>query len=117
MVCNLALIAPEIWMTLPLEAKRWLLNERKLQQQGDDKTKKSLALSKSTAVPNEKDTNNSNLPNQYARVKNVAKGEDVIKGIKYHISILDAGADTLTLGKGCEVLSVHNTRRSNVVGF
>jgi hypothetical protein len=41
--------------------------------------KKSLALTKSTAVPNDKDTNNSNLPNQYARVKNVAKGEDVIK--------------------------------------
>jgi hypothetical protein len=30
---------------------------------------KSLVLSKSTAVPNDKDTNNSNLPNQYARVK------------------------------------------------
>jgi hypothetical protein len=41
--------------------------------------KKSLALSKSTAVPNDKETNNSNMPNQYARVKNVAKGEDVIK--------------------------------------
>jgi hypothetical protein len=41
--------------------------------------KKSLALTKSTAVPNDKDTNNSNLPNQYARVKNVAKGDDVIK--------------------------------------
>jgi hypothetical protein len=41
--------------------------------------KKSLALSKSTAVPNDKDTNNSNMSNQYARVKNVAKGEDVIK--------------------------------------
>jgi hypothetical protein len=41
--------------------------------------KKSLALSKSTAVPNDKDTNNSNLPNQYARVKNLVKGEDVIK--------------------------------------
>jgi hypothetical protein len=41
--------------------------------------KKTLALSKSTAVPNDKETNNSNLPNQYARVKNVAKGEDVIK--------------------------------------
>jgi hypothetical protein len=40
---------------------------------------KSLALSKSTAVPNDKKTNNSNMPNQYARVKNVAKGEDVIK--------------------------------------
>jgi hypothetical protein len=41
--------------------------------------KKSLALSKSTAVHNDKDTNNSNMRNQYARVKNVAKGEDVIK--------------------------------------
>jgi hypothetical protein len=41
--------------------------------------KKSLALSKSTSSTNDKDTNNSNMPNQYARVKNVAKGEDVIK--------------------------------------
>jgi hypothetical protein len=55
------------------------LNERKLQQQEDDKVKKSLALSKSTVVSNDKDNNNSNMPNQYARVKNVAKGEDVIK--------------------------------------
>jgi hypothetical protein len=66
-------------MTLPLEAKKWLLNGRKRQQQEDDKMKKSLALSKSTAVPNGKDTNNSDMPNQYARVKNVAKGEDIIK--------------------------------------
>jgi hypothetical protein len=81
MVCKLAQIPPEIWMTLPLEAKKWLLNERKRQQQEDDKMKKSLALSKSTASTNDKDTNNSNMPNQYARVKNVAKGEgeDVIK--------------------------------------
>jgi hypothetical protein len=66
-------------MSPPLEAKKRLLNERISQQQEDDKMKKSLALSKSTAVPNDKDTNNSNMPNQYARVKNVAKGEDVIK--------------------------------------
>jgi hypothetical protein len=33
MVCKLAQIPPEIWMTLPLEAKKWLLNERKRQQQ------------------------------------------------------------------------------------
>jgi hypothetical protein len=79
MVCKLAHIQPEIWMTLPLEDKKWLLNERKLQQQEDDKMKKSLALSKSTVVPNDKETNNSNMPYQYARVKNVAKGEDVIK--------------------------------------
>jgi hypothetical protein len=55
------------------------LNEIKPQQQEDDKMKKSLAFSKSTDVPNDKEINNSNLPNQYARVKNVAKREDVIK--------------------------------------
>jgi hypothetical protein len=79
MVYKLAQIPPEIWMTLPLEAKKWLLNERKRQQQEDDKMKKSLALSKSAALPNDKETNNSNVPNQYAKVKNVAKGKDVIK--------------------------------------
>jgi hypothetical protein len=42
-VCKLAQIPPDIWMTLPLEAKKCLLNERKLQQQEDDKMKKSLA--------------------------------------------------------------------------
>jgi hypothetical protein len=76
MVCKLAQIPPEIWMTLPVEAKKWILNERKLQQQEDDKMKKSFALSKSTAIPNDKDTNNSNLPNQYGRVKNVAKRKE-----------------------------------------
>jgi hypothetical protein len=35
----------------------------------------------------------------------------------YHISSLDAGADTRVLGKGWEILYVHNTRRANVVGF
>jgi hypothetical protein len=75
----MAQIPAEIWVTLPLEAKKWLLNERKCQQQKDDKIKKSLALSKSTAVPYDKDTNNSNMTNQYARVKNVSRGEDVIK--------------------------------------
>jgi hypothetical protein len=140
--------------------------------------KKSLALIISTAVPNDKDTNNSNMPNQYARVKNVAKWENVIKENtdqtyvfvdefleeaikssslyeadqdvdyeyfssnhnahatlsisnslhnkcmnllhlpeKYHISILDGSADTCVLGQAWEVLSVHNTRRANVVGF
>jgi hypothetical protein len=79
MICKLAQILPDIWMTLPLEAKKWLLNERKRQQQEDDQIKKSLALSKSTAVSNDKETNNSNMPDQYARVKYVAKGEDVIK--------------------------------------
>jgi hypothetical protein len=41
--------------------------------------KKSLALRKYTAVPNDKETSSSNMPNQYARVKNVAKGGDSIK--------------------------------------
>jgi hypothetical protein len=36
---------------------------------------------------------------------------------KYHISILDGDADTYVLGQGWEGLSVHNTRRANVVGF
>jgi hypothetical protein len=79
MVCKLAQIPPEIWMSLPLEAKKWLLNERKFQQKEDDKMKKSLALSKSTDSTNDKNASNSNMPNQYARVTNVAKGEDIIK--------------------------------------
>jgi hypothetical protein len=58
MVCKLAQIPPEIWMTLPLEAKKWLLNERKHQQQEDDNMKKSLALSKSIAVSNHKNISN-----------------------------------------------------------
>jgi hypothetical protein len=36
--------------------------------------KKSLVLGKSTAVSNDKETSNSNMQNQYARLKNVAKG-------------------------------------------
>jgi hypothetical protein len=36
---------------------------------------------------------------------------------KYHISILDGSTDICVLGQGWEVLSVHNTRRANVVGF
>jgi hypothetical protein len=79
MVCKLSQIPPEIWMTLPLESKKRLLNEIKFQQQEDDKMKNSLAVSKSTAVTNDKEASNSNMPNQYARVKNVAKGEDEIK--------------------------------------
>jgi hypothetical protein len=75
MVCKLAQISPDIRMNLSLEAKKWLLNERKHQQQKDDRMKKSLALSKSADLSNDKDTNNSNMPSQYARMKNVAKGK------------------------------------------
>jgi hypothetical protein len=41
--------------------------------------KKSLALSKSISVSNDDETSNADMPNQYAKVKNVAKGEDVVK--------------------------------------
>jgi hypothetical protein len=57
--------------------------------------KKSSASSKSTAVPNDKETNNSHTPNQYARVKYVTKGEDEIKDNQHQTK----------------------TRRANVVGF
>jgi hypothetical protein len=36
--------------------------------------KKSLALSRSTVAPNEKETSNSSMPNQYTRVKYEVKG-------------------------------------------
>jgi hypothetical protein len=55
------------------------LNKRKRQQQEDEKMKKSLALSKSTDVTNDKERRDSNMLVQYPRVKNKAKGEDVIK--------------------------------------
>jgi hypothetical protein len=41
MVCKLAQIPPVIWMTILLDAKKWLLNERKHQQLEFEKTKKS----------------------------------------------------------------------------
>jgi hypothetical protein len=67
--------------------------------------KKSLALNKSTAVPNDKDTN---------KCMNLLHLTE-----KYHISILDGGtdADTCVLGQEWKFLSVHNTRRANLVGF
>jgi hypothetical protein len=36
---------------------------------------------------------------------------------KHHINILDGGVDTCVLGKGWEILTIHNSRRANVVGF
>jgi uncharacterized HAD superfamily protein len=79
MVCKLAQIPSEIWTTFTLEAEKWLLKERKHQQQEDEKMKKSLSLNQSTVVSNDKQTSNSNMPNQYATLKNVAKEEDLIK--------------------------------------
>jgi hypothetical protein len=59
-------------MTLFVEAKKWLLNERKQQQQQqqqeDDKMKKSSSKNNTVKAP-EKDRNHtSNMPNQYAKV-------------------------------------------------
>jgi hypothetical protein len=36
---------------------------------------------------------------------------------KYHISILDGVADTCASKKGWEILSIHNSRRTIVIGF
>jgi hypothetical protein len=36
---------------------------------------------------------------------------------KYHINILDGDENTFVLGQEWEILSVHNTRRANIVGF
>jgi hypothetical protein len=69
MICILVQIPPDILMTLPLEAKKLMLNERKRQQQDDYKMKKSLVLSKSIDVSNDKEPRNFNMSNQYARVK------------------------------------------------
>ena len=35
----------------------------------------------------------------------------------YHISILDGVADTCVLGKGWKIISIHSSRKANVVGF
>jgi hypothetical protein len=43
-VCKLAQVLPEIWMTLSLEDKIWLLSERKHQQQEDEKVKNINSL-------------------------------------------------------------------------
>ena len=79
MVCKLAQVPPEIWMTLSVDAKKWLLHERKLQQQEDDKLKKS-SNGKDTITASEKERNSSsNMPSQYSRVKNVVKGEEEVQ--------------------------------------
>jgi hypothetical protein len=48
-------------MNLPLESKKWLLNERKRQQQEDYKMKKSSSLSKSSILSTDKKAINSNM--------------------------------------------------------
>ena len=36
---------------------------------------------------------------------------------RYHMAILDGGADTCVIGKGWTVLARHPTKKANVVGF
>jgi hypothetical protein len=78
MVCKLAQLPPEIWTNLSLEAKKWLINERKHQQQEEDKSKKSSDTNGNDAFKmSERNKNSSSkLPNQYAKVENNAKGEE-----------------------------------------
>jgi hypothetical protein len=80
LVCKLAQVPPEIWMTLSLEAKKWLLNERKRQQQEEDKSKKSSDTNENDAFKmSERNKNTSSkLPSQYAKVKNAVKGEEEV---------------------------------------
>ena len=83
MVCKLAQIPPDIWNSLSLEAKKWLLNERKRQQLEDEKLKKPSSANRDTTKPSVGDTitrsSNPSMPNQYAKVKNAVKGEDDIQ--------------------------------------
>jgi hypothetical protein len=81
LVCKLTQIPPEVWMTLSLEAKKWLLIERKRQQQDEDKSKKSSDTMGNDALTlSEKNKNtSSNIPNQYAKVKNAVKWEEDIQ--------------------------------------
>jgi hypothetical protein len=48
------------------------------------KNEEIIILSKSIPVSNDKESDNSNMPSQYARMKNVAKREEVIKDFKDH---------------------------------
>jgi hypothetical protein len=74
MVCKLVKIPPEICITPPLEAKKLLLNERKSQKQDSENMKKSLALSKSVTVSNDKEISNSINPESKTSNKIDASG-------------------------------------------
>ena len=57
-----------------------MLNERKRQQIEDEKAKKAAPIGdKSSAKSSDKDPKDVNMPNQYAKVKIVAKGEEMIE--------------------------------------
>jgi hypothetical protein len=89
LVCKLAQVPPEIWMTLSLEAKKWLLNERKKkrQQQEEYKSKRSSDTNGNDAfkMSERSKITSSKLPNQYAKVKNAVKGEEELQDDADHI--------------------------------
>jgi hypothetical protein len=62
-----------------MEAKRWLLDKRKRQQQEDDKMKKPSSKKDTIKVPEKDRTNSSSMPNPYAKVKNTVKGEEELQ--------------------------------------
>jgi hypothetical protein len=77
MVCNLTQLSPEIWMMIPVEDKKWLLNGQKRQQKQDDSEKRSYSsVSKDISKIVDREKNNSNILNQYAKVKSDVKGEE-----------------------------------------
>jgi hypothetical protein len=70
MVCKLALIPPDMW----------LLNERNRQRIEDEKAKKAATMGDRNSVKfSDKNPKDVNIPNQYAKVKSVAKGEEMIE--------------------------------------
>jgi hypothetical protein len=94
MICKLAQVPLEIWNSLSLEANKWLLNACKRQQQEDDKLKKSSnSTARDTSKPSSTESanlgSNSNMPNQYARVKNAVKGEDDIQDHPPYYGFID----------------------------
>jgi hypothetical protein len=79
LVCKLAQVPPEIWMNLPVEAKKLLLNELKRHQE-DVESKKisSSSDAKDTTEIPDRDKSNFSIPDQYAKVKNAVKREEEI---------------------------------------
>jgi hypothetical protein len=70
MVCKLAHVSPDIWNSLTLEAKKWLLNERKRQKLEVDKLKESSnSATRDNSRTSGGKTNNlnfdSNMANKY----------------------------------------------------
>jgi hypothetical protein len=49
-------VPPDIWNSILLEAKKWLLNERKRQQLEDEKLKKLSSINRDISKPSDGDT-------------------------------------------------------------